>query len=139
MSYENKNLLFNKMENIEKNKITIDVSVNFIETQILAEKIYYIFVYNITIINNGSVPAKLLSRYWLITDSENKIQEVNGTGVIGIQPYIKPKESFSYSSSAAINTPVGTMQGSYTMLSDDGDEFIALIPRFTLSIPRTLH
>ncbi len=97
------------------------------------------FAYTITITNEGSIPAKLLQRHWLITDSNGKVQEVRGEGVIGEQPYLKPGEMFRYTSGAVLETPVGTMQGKYTMLSDDGDNFNAQIPPFTLSIPRTLH
>jgi len=93
----------------------------------------------VTITNAGAVPAKLLQRHWLITDSNGQIQEVRGEGVIGEQPYLRPGESFRYTGGAMINTPVGTMQGDYTMHSDDGDNFLADVPRFTLSIPRTLH
>jgi ApaG protein len=85
------------------------------------------------------VPAQLLNRHWLITDSNGKIQEVKGDGVIGEQPYLKPGEMFRYTSGAVLETPVGTMQGQYTMHSDEGDNFNAEIPQFTLSIPRTLH
>ena len=87
----------------------------------------------------GVVPAKLLSRHWLITDSNGKVQEVRGEGVIGEQPHLKPGESFRYTSGAMLETPVGTMQGQYTMLSDEGVNFNAPIQKFTLSIPRTLH
>jgi ApaG protein len=87
----------------------------------------------------GVVPAKLLNRHWLITDSNGKVQEVRGEGVIGEQPYLKPGESFRYTSGAMLETPVGTMQGQYTMVSDEGVNFNASIPKFTLSIPRTLH
>jgi len=80
-----------------------------------------------------------LARHWLITDANGKIQEVRGDGVVGEHPYLKPGESFRYTSGAVIQTPVGTMQGSYTMRSDDGDNFDTSIPRFTLSIPRVLH
>jgi ApaG protein len=80
-----------------------------------------------------------LSRHWVITDSNGKVQEVRGDGVIGEQPYLRPGEMFEYTSGAMLETPVGTMQGEYTMCADDGDQFDALIPKFTLSIPRTLH
>jgi ApaG protein len=98
-----------------------------------------VFAYTITITNVGMVSAKLLNRHWLITDSNGKIQEVRGEGVIGEQPHLKPGESFRYTSGAMLETPVGTMQGQYTMISDEGVNFNAPIPKFTLSIPRTLH
>jgi len=123
----------------EKNKILVEAIPQFIEAQSSPEQRRYVFAYTITITNAGTIPAKLLSRHWLITDANGKIQEVQGDGVIGEQPYLKPGEFFRYTSGAMIETPVGTMQGHYYMRSDDGDNFSANIPRFTLSIPRTLH
>ena len=123
----------------EKNKIIVESKPYFIAEQSVPEKGQYVFTYTITIKNEGSVPAKLLNRHWLITDSNGKIQEVRGDGVIGEQPYLKPGEMFRYTSGAILETPVGTMQGQYVMCSDEGDNFTALIPKFTLSIPRTLH
>lgn len=99
----------------------------------------YAFAYTIKIINAGEVAAKLLSRHWLITDANGKLEEVRGDGVVGKTPYLKPGEEFTYTSGALINTSVGVMEGEYTMRSDTGENFAALIPKFTLSIPRTLH
>jgi len=99
----------------------------------------YVFAYTIAITNTGTVAAQLLSRHWIITDSENRVQEVRGEGVVGQQPLIKPQESFEYASGAAIATPVGTMRGSYQMVAQDGVRFEAQIPEFTLSVPRVLH
>ncbi|MFA5985444.1 MAG: Co2+/Mg2+ efflux protein ApaG [Methylococcaceae bacterium] len=123
----------------EKNKIIVAAEPHFIEAQSAPSENRYVFAYTITITNAGEIPAKLLTRHWLITDSNGKVQEVRGSGVIGEQPYLKPGETFSYTSGAMIETPVGTMQGSYSMHSDEGDDFDANIPKFTLSIPRTLH
>jgi ApaG protein len=123
----------------EKNKILVEAKPYFISEQSAPEKDRYVFAYTITIRNEGSIPAQLINRHWLITDSNGKIQEVRGDGVIGEQPYIKPGETFCYTSGAVIETPVGTMQGIYTMHPDEGDNFNATIPQFTLSIPRTLH
>ncbi|HAJ79872.1 MAG: ApaG protein [Methylococcaceae bacterium NSP1-1] len=123
----------------EKNKILVEATPYFIAEQSAPEQDRYVFAYTVTITNEGTVPAKLLNRHWLITDSNGKIQEVRGDGVIGEQPYLKPGEMFRYTSGAILETPVGTMQGQYTMRSDEGDNFNAQIPKFTLSIPRTLH
>ncbi len=123
----------------EKNKILVEAKPQYIESQSSPDSNRYVFAYTITITNVGSKPATLLSRHWLITDSNGKVQEVRGEGVIGEQPYIKPGESFRYTSGAMIETPVGIMQGKYLMISDSGDNFKASIPKFTLSIPRTLH
>lgn len=123
----------------EKNKILVEAKPRFVEAQSSPDENRYVFAYTITITNAGEVPARLLTRHWLITDANGKVQEVSGDGVVGEQPYIRPGETYSYTSGAMIATPVGTMQGNYTMHSDDGDDFNAYIPRFTLSIPRTLH
>lgn len=123
----------------EKNNILVETFPQYIEDQSSPEKGQYFFAYTITITNKGTVPAKLISRRWLITDSNGKTQEVEGDGVIGEQPHLKSGESFRYSSAAIIDTPVGVMQGDYSMLSDQGDKFKAPISKFTLSIPRTLH
>ncbi|XBS21198.1 Co2+/Mg2+ efflux protein ApaG [Methylomarinum sp. Ch1-1] len=123
----------------EKNKILVEAIPQYIEAQSSPEDDRYVFSYTITITNIGAVPATLLTRHWLITDANGKIQEVSGEGVIGEHPHLKPGESFRYTSGAMIETPVGVMQGKYTMISDDGENFKAPIAKFTLSIPRTLH
>jgi ApaG protein len=123
----------------EKNNIVVEATPFFIAEQSAPEQGRYVFAYTVTIVNEGSVSAKLLQRYWMITDGNGKIQEVSGDGVIGEQPYLKPGDTFRYTSGAILETPVGIMQGHYTMRSDDGDDFNALIPQFTLSIPRVLH
>ncbi len=123
----------------DRNDIIVEVLPQYIESQSSPSDNRYVFAYTITITNAGSVAAKLLSRHWLITDSNGKVQEVSGDGVIGEQPHLKSGESFRYSSGAIIETPVGIMQGQYTMRSDHGDNFKAAIPQFTLSIPRTIH
>jgi ApaG protein len=99
----------------------------------------YVFAYTITITNAGSVAAQLVNRHWIITDAANKVQEVKGKGVVGEQPHLRPGQSFEYTSGSAIATPVGTMRGTYQMLADDGTQFDAAIPEFTLSMPRVLH
>jgi ApaG protein len=123
----------------EKNKILVCAEPSFIESQSVPEQQRYVFAYTITITNVGNNAATLLSRHWLITDANGKIQEVNGEGVVGEQPYLPPGESFRYTSAAIIATPVGIMQGQYTLRNDHGEDFKATIPQFTLSIPRTLH
>ena len=123
----------------EKHQITVTARAKFVPEQSNAAAGRYVFAYSITITNSGTVPAKLLSRHWIITDGNEQVQEVRGEGVVGEQPYLKPGESFEYSSGAAIPTPVGTMRGSYRMIADDGIEFDASIPEFALSEPRVLH
>ena len=123
----------------EKHQITVTSRVTFVPDQSDVEAARYVFAYTMTITNTGTTTAQLVSRHWIITDAENKVQEVKGKGVVGEQPVLKPGESFEYTSGTAIATPVGTMRGSYRMRSDDGIEFDAPIPEFTLSMPRVLH
>lgn len=121
------------------NNIQIDVETSYIEEQSNPEQDYYVFSYTITIANHGDQPAKLLNRHWVITDSNNKVQEVRGEGVVGEQPYLQPGEEFVYTSGTMLETSVGTMRGSYEMIGDDGIRFDAEINEFVLSTPRVLH
>ncbi|WP_462319877.1 Co2+/Mg2+ efflux protein ApaG [Halochromatium sp.] len=99
----------------------------------------FTFAYTITISNKGEVPAKLLNRHWIVTDSDGKTQEVRGAGVVGEQPHLQPGESFEYSSGTQIATPLGSMHGSYEMLADDGTRFNAEIQPFSLGDRSGLH
>jgi ApaG protein len=123
----------------EKQHITVTARVAFVPEQSDVGQSRYVFAYTMTITNTGTVPARLVSRHWIITDADNNVQEVKGEGVVGEQPYLRPSESFEYTSGTAIATPVGTMRGTYHMLGEDGVQFDAPIPEFTLSIPRVLH
>jgi ApaG protein len=127
------------MDVIKAHKIAVKVATAFIESQSDTEQDRYFFAYTVTIQNKGEVPAKLLSRHWIITDSNGKVQEVRGAGVVGEQPYLRPGEGFQYTSGTMLETPVGTMRGSYQMIADDGTEFNAEIKPFTLAVPRVLH
>ena len=99
----------------------------------------YVFAYTITIENSGLVTAQLLNRHWIITDASGQVQEVKGEGVVGEQPVLAPGRAFRYTSAAMIETPVGSMYGSYEMLAEDGIRFDAQIPAFSLSVPNLLH
>ena len=121
------------------NKIDIEVQPAFITEQSDPEKNHYVFSYTVTIRNNGSTPAKLLTRHWVITDGDGQIQEIKGDGVIGEQPHLQPGEGFQYTSGTFMNTPFGTMHGSYQMLADSGETFDAAIPSFQLAVPHTLN
>jgi ApaG protein len=120
-------------------EISIEVATDYVDDQSEPDVGRYVFAYTITISNRGNVPAKLLSRHWLITDANGKVQEVRGDGVVGEQPHLNPGEKFRYSSGAVLETPVGAMQGSYQMLADDGAHFDAPIAPFTLAMPGLLH
>jgi len=119
--------------------IQVEVETQYVEEQSLPDQDHYVFAYTITIHNSGSIAAQLLNRHWIITDANNRVQEVKGEGVVGEQPHLKPGEQYRYTSGTMLETPVGTMRGSYQMVADDGVEFDAEIPAFTLSMPRTLH
>lgn len=119
--------------------ITVKARTVYIADQSDPARDRYVFAYTITITNTGGAAAQLLSRHWIITDAADKVQEVRGKGVVGEQPHLRPGESFEYTSGSAIATPVGTMRGSYQMIADDGTQFEAPIPEFTLSMPRVLH
>ena len=119
--------------------IAIDVATRYLDDQSEPEQDRYVFAYTIHIRNTGNVPARLLGRHWVITDANGNVQEVTGEGVVGEQPWLRPGEDFSYTSGAVLETHLGTMQGRYEMLADDGTRFDAPIPLFTLSVPRTLH
>ena len=99
----------------------------------------YVFAYTITIRNTGDIAARLLSRHWIITNADGETQEVRGGGVVGEKPHLKPGESFQYTSGSIMETPVGSMRGSYQMVADDGTRFDAEIPAFTLAVPGTLN
>lgn len=121
------------------NKINIEVAPAYLKEQSDPVNNHYVFSYTVTIRNDGDQPARLLTRHWIITDGDGQVQEVRGDGVIGEQPHLQPGEGFQYTSGTFMNTPVGTMHGSYQMISDDGEAFDAEIPSFTLSVPNVLH
>lgn len=119
--------------------IRIKVATNYVDDQSEPDADRYVFAYTITISNDGDVPATLVSRHWVITDANGKVQEVSGDGVVGEQPHLNPGERFRYSSGAVLETPVGAMQGLYRMETDSGASFDAPIDPFTLAVPGLLH
>lgn len=119
--------------------IAIDVDTRYLEEQSEPSSSRYVFAYTIRITNRGDATAQLKRRHWVITDSNGKVQEVRGDGVVGEQPVLPPGGSFEYTSGAIIETPVGTMQGAYRMHRDDGEAFDAPIAPFTLAIPGILQ
>lgn len=123
----------------QRYSLNIEVHTQYLQDESVPEDNRFVFAYAITIQNTGEVAARLMTRSWLITDSNGNVQQVEGEGVVGEQPHLEPGEGFRYSSGAVLETEVGTMSGSYTMLADDGLEFDVEIPEFTLSTPRTLH
>ena len=127
------------MNSTAPHRIRVDVVTNYVEDQSNPVDGRFVFAYTITIRNEGSVPARLLTRHWVITDANGKVQEVVGEGVVGEQPHLQPGEGFRYSSGAILETPVGAMQGKYRMVGVDGEHFDAPIAPFTLAMPGLLH
>jgi ApaG protein len=127
------------MAETSKYDITIVPKATYVEDQSDPSKDQYVFAYTVTISNTGNIPAQLISRHWIITDANGKVLEVKGLGVVGQQPLLKPGESFEYTSGTHLETAVGTMHGTYQMIAEDGQQFDAPIPSFTLSVPRILH
>ncbi len=119
--------------------VSVDVKPAYLAEQSDPSNHHFVFAYTVTIKNNGSIPAKLLARHWIITDGDGETQEVIGEGVVGETPHIQPGENFRYTSGTMMKTPIGTMHGSYQMLADDGVNFDAEIPSFSLTVPQMLH
>jgi ApaG protein len=120
-------------------ELQVQVQTAFIPEQSAPDQNHFVFAYTITITNTGTMPVTLLRRHWVITDANNHVQEVRGDGVVGKQPRLTPGQAFRYTSGAVLETPVGCMQGSYSMMADDGVEFDAPIPAFSLSRPHILN
>jgi len=127
------------MKDDKRYQIDVEVKTTYVEEQSAPELNRFVFAYTITLSNTGDFPAKLLSRHWLITDAHGNVQEVRGIGVVGEQPHLQPGEGFQYTSGTVLETPVGSMEGTYQMVADDDTEFDAVIPAFTLSVPHALH
>ncbi|MBP7881507.1 MAG: Co2+/Mg2+ efflux protein ApaG [Candidatus Methylopumilus sp.] len=117
----------------------VTVKTQYLADQSNIDASQYVFSYTIQITNTGKVAAQLISRHWVITDSANKVQEVRGLGVVGDQPLLEPGASYEYTSGTMLNTPVGTMHGTYQFTAVDGTQFDVPISTFTLAMPRVLH
>ena len=122
-----------------KYEFSVSVRPQFVPEHSDPDEDKFLFAYTVTIRNTGDVTAQLISRHWIITDANNKVEEVQGLGVVGEQPVLQPGEAFEYTSGCPIATPVGSMRGSYQCVAEDGTRFEAPIPEFVLSMPRTLH
>ncbi|AKJ97291.1 MULTISPECIES: Co2+/Mg2+ efflux protein ApaG [Pseudomonas] len=120
-------------------QVDVSVTTRFLAEQSQPEHNRFAFAYTITVRNNGSLPARLLSRHWVITDGDGHVEEVRGEGVVGQQPLIDAGKSHNYSSGTVMTTRVGTMQGTYQMLAEDGQRFDAIIKPFRLAVPGALH
>jgi ApaG protein len=124
-----------------KYDLRVEVQPEYLPDQSAPEQGVYTFAYTITITNTGEVPAQLISRHWLITDSTGMTEEVKGLGVVGHQPLLKPGEAFEYTSGCRLRTATGVMHGTYFVVAEDGARFDIEIPAFDLSEPgsRVLH
>ncbi len=120
-------------------RISVHVETDYVAEQSSADDNQFVFAYTVTIRNEGTAAAKLMTRHWIITDADGNENHVRGEGVVGEQPHLRPGESFRYTSGAMIETPVGSMRGSYQMVDDSGQNFDAPIPPFTLAVPGALN
>ena len=123
----------------EQYQFSVKVESAYLPDQSSEEDNRYAFSYTVTITNTGSVAAQLISRHWVITDDDNKVNEVKGLGVIGAQPLLQPNEQFQYTSGTVLETSTGSMRGTYQVVAVDGTQFEAMIAPFTLAAPRVLH
>ena len=119
--------------------IQVLVRTNYVEAQSVPLDHRYVYTYTITIANKSAEPAQLISRHWRIIDANEKLQEVQGIGVVGEQPHIKPGESYTYTSGVILETETGIMEGTYHMRADDGALFDTPIPTFALVPPHAVH
>ncbi len=120
-------------------KVDVSVVTRYLAEQSQPENDRFAFAYTITVQNNGQIPAKLMSRHWVITDGDGHVEEVRGEGVVGLQPLIDAGKNHVYTSGTVMTTKVGTMQGTYQMLAEDGKRFDAIIKPFRLAVPGALH
>lgn len=120
-------------------RFEVEVTVSYVDKESRPDSGYYFFAYRVEIKNKGDAPAQLMSRHWIITDALGQVEEVRGAGVIGVQPRINPGQSFEYDSACPLNSPSGSMRGTYQFTTDEGDSFDVEIPEFYLVSPCALH
>jgi len=124
---------------MSRHEFTVRVQSRYLPDSSDPEADQYLFAYTIRVENTGDAPGQLLSRHWIITDGNGRVEEVQGPGVVGEQPRLAPGESFEYTSGCPLPTPVGTMRGTYHCVGADGTPFDVPIAEFVLSVPRVLH
>lgn len=120
-------------------EFSVSVTAKYLNQQSDPAASRYVFSYTVTVKNTGNVKAQLIARHWIIKDANGKEEQVKGLGVIGYQPLLGPGQQFEYTSGTVMETPFGTMHGTYLCVAEDGEQFSADIPEFVLSLPRTLH
>lgn len=119
--------------------IEVKVSTRYLEGQSSPEQNQFVFAYSIEIHNRSSHPVRLLTREWNISDADGKLTHVAGDGVVGQQPWIQPGDTFSYTSGTVLTTPLGSMEGNYGLIDEQGRPFVVPIPAFSLALPNMLH
>ena len=122
-----------------KPEFTSTVSVRHLPEQSDSKAGQHAFAYTVTIRNSGDVAGQLIARHWVITDTNGQVQEVRGLAVVGHQPLLKPGESFEYTSWTRLETPQGTMRGTFFCMTEDARPFNAAVPEFGLTLPSALH
>lgn len=119
--------------------IRVTVDARFSPEHSSPERAHWFFLYTITIENTSDLTVQLLTRHWIITDGEGRVEEVRGPGVVGEQPVLMPGETFEYTSGCPLTTPLGSMVGTYQMVTPTGESFDVDIARFDLRGPYTVH
>lgn len=119
--------------------IRVEVKAEYVPDHSNPEEDSYFFIYNVLIVNEGELPAKLITRHWIITDAYGQEEHIRGPGVVGETPRLEPGQGFRYTSACPLGTPVGAMRGTYQMVRDDGYMFDAQVGVFTLATPHTLN
>jgi ApaG protein len=119
--------------------IRVEVQSAYLPERSAPEEGRFLFAYFVRISNTGTEQAQLVSRHWIITDANGREEQVKGAGVVGEQPVLKPGDTFEYSSFCPLPTSVGSMWGSYQMITEDGETFDAAIAPFTLAVPNALN
>ena len=127
------------METAVTREVEVSVESFFLESESDPEQNRFSFAYRVQLKNLGGETVQLISRHWIITDSVGKVQHVKGPGVVGEQPVLKPGASYQYTSGSRLESPMGTMEGTYQMVTDEGENFDIQIPMFTLAVPGTLN
>ncbi|GAA5090397.1 MULTISPECIES: Co2+/Mg2+ efflux protein ApaG [Paenalcaligenes] len=124
---------------MQPDDIVVTVTPHYLPDQSEPSQQRFLFAYHVQIRNNGTQAAQLISRHWVITDAQQRVQEVRGLGVIGKQPLIAPGDAFEYTSACPLPTPLGTMKGAFHFVGENGVPFDVPIAEFVLAMPRTLH
>jgi len=127
------------MSTAHTNGIMVTVRSQYIPERSSVSGRQYAFAYTVTIANQGDATARLESRHWIITDAGGHVEEVRGPGVVGVQPRLRPGESFEYTSWCVLATPSGEMRGTYQMVTDAGAQFDAAIAPFHLGLPQSMN